>query len=72
VLVFRDGHRKEVRAYTIIGSVIYTSSDYWSAGSWTKQVPIAQLDLPATVQLNRERGGKFSLPSGPSEIIMRP
>ena len=72
VLVFRDGHKEEVQAYTIIGSVIYTSSDYWSTGSWTKQVPIAQLDVPATVQQNRERGGKFSLPSGPNEITMRP
>jgi len=72
VLVFRDGHREEVRAYTIIDSVIYASSDYWNTGYWIRPVSIAQLDVAATVQLNRERGGKFSLPSSANEITMRP
>ena len=72
VLVFRDGHREEVAGYTIIGAVIYASANYWSTGRWTEQVPIARLNVPATLKLNQERGGKFSLPSGPNEVIMRP
>lgn len=72
VLVFRDGHKEEIEGYTIVGDVIYTSADYWSTGSWTREVPIAQLDVPATLKLNQERGGKFSLPSGPHEIVIRP
>src|SRR5579863_1552351 len=72
VLVYRDGHQEEVRGYTIMGAIIYASANYWSTGSWTKQVPIAQLDVPATLKLNQERGGKFSLPSGPNEVVMRP
>ena len=72
VLVFRDGHREELRGYTIIGAIIYASANYWSTGSWTKTVPIAKLDVPATLKLNQERGGKFSLPSGPNEVVMRP
>jgi hypothetical protein len=72
VLVFRDGHREVIGKYTIVGATIYTSADYWSSGSWTRQVQIAELDVPATLKLNRERGTKFSLPSGPNEVIFRP
>jgi hypothetical protein len=72
VLVFRDGHEEEIEKYTIIGPVIYTQADYWSTGSWKRKVAIADLDIPATLKLNRERGGKFSLPSGPNEVVVRP
>jgi hypothetical protein len=72
VLVFRDGHQEEMESYTIVGPVLYTRSDYWTTGSWTREIGIAQLDVPATVRLNQERGVKFNLPSGPHEIIVRP
>ena len=72
VLVFRDGHQEEIEKYTIIGPVIYAKADYWSTGSWRRKVAIADLDIPATLKLNQERGGKFSLPSGPNEIVFRP
>jgi hypothetical protein len=72
VLVFRDGHEEEIKKYTIVGATIYTSSDYWSSGSWTRNVQIADLDIPATLKLNQERGAKFTLPSGPNEVMMRP
>jgi hypothetical protein len=71
VLAFRDGHQEVVKKYTIKGNVIYTSADYWSTGSWTRAVPIAELDVPMTLKLNAERGGKFNLPSGPGEIVVR-
>jgi len=72
VLVFRDGHKEEVERYTIMGAVIYAGADYWSTGSWTRKVPIAELDVSATLKLNQERGGKFSLPSAPDELVIRP
>ena len=72
VLVYRDGHQEAVKDYTIIGPTLYTSADYWSSGSWTRKVQIAQLDIPATLKINQERGVKFSLPSGPGEIVVRP
>ncbi|HEV2492882.1 MAG TPA: hypothetical protein VG204_07390 [Terriglobia bacterium] len=72
VLVFRDGHQEEVKGYTIMGATLYTSADYWTTGSWTRQIRIAQLDVPATLKLNQQRGVKFSLPSGPNEVVMRP
>ena len=72
VLVFRDGHEEEIRKYTIVGTTIYTSSDYWNSGSWTRTIQIAELDVPETLKLNQERGAKFTLPSGPNEVMMRP
>jgi hypothetical protein len=72
ILVFRDGHREEIEKYTIMGGSIYTSADYWSTGSWTREVPIAELDVAATLKLNQQRGGKLTLPSGPHEVVIRP
>ena len=71
VLVFRDGHQEEVAKYTIVGTTLSIKTDYWSTGSWTRKVPIAELNLAATLQANQERGAKFSLPSRPSEVIVR-
>ena len=72
VLVYRDGHSEELTSYSIIGPVIYTKADYWSSGNWTRKIQIADLDLPATLKQNQERGVKFELPSSPSEIMLRP
>jgi hypothetical protein len=72
VLVFRDAHKEEIGKYAIIGTTIYTNADYWSTGSWTRQIRIAELDVPATLKLNQERGSRFSLPSGPNEVMIRP
>lgn len=72
VLVFRDGHKEEITRYTIIGGTIYTKKNYWNNGSWARKVPIAELNVPATLKLNKERGANFTLPSGPGEIVIRP
>ncbi len=71
ILLFRDGHKEEIGKYVIQNDVIYAGADYWKTGSWTKVIPIAQLDVPATLELNQLRGTKFSLPSGPAEITVR-
>jgi hypothetical protein len=72
VLVYRDGHSEEVTSYSIIGASIYTKSDYWSNGAWTRTIQIADLDIPATLKQNQQRGVKFDLPSGPNEVMIRP
>jgi hypothetical protein len=72
VLVFRDGRNEEIGQYVIVGGTIFTRADYWTSGSWTRKVAIAELDVPATLKLNQERGTRFSLPSGPNEVMMRP
>jgi hypothetical protein len=72
ILVYRDGHSEELSSYSIIGDVIYAKSDYWSNGVWTKNIQIADLDIPATLRENQQRGVKFELPSGPNEVMLRP
>ena len=72
ILVYRDGHSEELSSYSIIGNTLYTKSDYWTSGAWTRKIQIADLDLPATIKENHERGINFDLPSGPDEMILRP
>jgi len=72
VLVYRDGHTEELTSYSIIGNAIYTKADYWSSGLWTRTIQIADLDVPATLKQNQQRGVKFELPSGPGEVMIRP
>jgi len=72
VLVFRDGRTEEVSSYTIMSGTIYSKADYWTSGSWTRKIQIADLDVPATLKLNQGRGLKFVLPASPNEVVMRP
>jgi hypothetical protein len=72
VLVFRDGRTEEVSSYTIMSGTIYLKADYWTSGSWTKKIQIADLDVPATLKLNQGRGLNFVLPASPNEVVMRP
>ena len=60
VIVFRDGHRTEVRNYAIIGSTLWVYSEDDS-----KKIPLEQIDLPATKNANTERGVTFQLPPTP-------
>jgi len=70
-IVFRDGHAEEVQKYMIQAGVLYTASDYWTTGTWTRKIPLNELDIPASLKLNKERGTKFNLPSGPNEVAIR-
>jgi hypothetical protein len=72
VLVFRDRHREEVAGYTIMQGALYAAQDYWTTGSWTRKVMLADLDLPETIRSNQQRGVKFVLPSAPNEVVVRP
>lgn len=71
VIVFRDGHTEAVAKYMIQGDALFTNADYWSTGSWTRKIPLAEVDIPASLKLNKERGTKFNLPSGPNEVVIR-
>lgn len=59
VLVFKDGHELEIKNYAIVGATLYDLSD-----GRTHKVELAQLDLPATVKHNDDRGVSFQLPAG--------
>jgi hypothetical protein len=72
VLVYRDGHTEELSSYSIIGESIHTKSNYWTTGTWTRTIPVADLDIAATLQQNEKRGVNFELPSGPDEVMLRP
>lgn len=71
VIVFRDGHSEEVAKYMIQGETLFTNADYWSTGSWTRKIPLSDVDIPASLKLNKDRGTKFNLPSGPNEVMVR-
>ena len=58
VLVFRDGHQREVRNYAIVGPTLF---DF--AGGRSRKVALAELDLDATRQVNEERGVYFYVPA---------
>ena len=72
VLVFRDGRTEEVSSYTITSGTIYSKADYWTSGSWTRKIQIADLDVPATLKLNHQHGLNFVLPASPNEVVTRP
>ncbi|MGA8200851.1 MAG: hypothetical protein WB814_12335 [Candidatus Sulfotelmatobacter sp.] len=72
VLIFRDGHREEVRDYTIADGVLYARGDYYTDGYWNKKINLATLNVPETMQANADRRVKFVLPSSPNEVITRP
>ena len=72
VLVFRDGRRQEVSSYSIIGPALYASGSYWTNGYWTQKILLADLNLPATLEANQERGVNFVLPSAPNQVVTRP
>jgi hypothetical protein len=63
-LVFRDQHVEEVRNYAIAGGALWVVTEQAA-----KKIPLAQLDLPATVKMNDDRGVDFQVP-GPTLQLM--
>ena len=57
-LVFRDQHVEEVRNYAIAGGTLWVLNDHQTG----KKIPLAQLDLKATVKMNDDRGVDFQVP----------
>lgn len=56
LLVFRDGHRQKVTNYAIMGQTVYVFDER------RQRIPIGDLDVPATVKANDDRGVEFQLP----------
>jgi hypothetical protein len=72
VLVYRDGHREELRSYTIVGGTIYAEGNYWTDGYWNKKIQLTALNLPATELASQQSGAKFVLPTSPNEVVVGP
>lgn len=58
ILIFKDGHQLEIANYAIVGPTLYDLSD-----GRTRRVQLADLDLPATVRENDDRGIQFQVPT---------
>jgi hypothetical protein len=56
VLVFRDGHRQEVSNYAIMGQTVYVFD------SRRQKIALGDLDVPATIKANDDRGVEFQIP----------
>jgi len=56
VLIFRDGHKRGVTNYAIMGHTVYV----FDRG--TQKIALADLDVPATIKANDDRGLEFKLP----------
>ncbi len=72
LLIFRDGHREEVRDYTIADGTLYARGDYYTDGYWNKKIALASLDVSQTLEANAARKVRFVLPASPNEVITRP
>jgi hypothetical protein len=58
VLIFKDGRPPEkVHNYALTGSTLYALD-----GDMNREIPLALLNLPATVETNRAAGVDFALP----------
>jgi hypothetical protein len=58
VLIFKDGRPPEkVHNYALTGSTLYALD-----GDLRREIPLALLNVPATVEANRAAGVDFSLP----------
>jgi hypothetical protein len=57
VLVFRDKHTEEVQNYALIGQTLWILNEEKAT-----KIPLADLDVPATVKANDERGIDFKVP----------
>ena len=56
VLVFRDGHHQEVSNYAIMGQTVFVFDGR------RQKIALGDLDVPATVKANDDRGIEFQIP----------
>ena len=61
VLVFRGGKQQEVTNYAIMGDTLYV----FDQGK--KKIALADIDIPATVKANDDRGMEFKVPPMPKK-----
>jgi hypothetical protein len=57
ILVMRDGSKKEIRSYAILGKNLFDLAD-----GHQKRIPLEEIDGEATAKLNEANGVDFKLP----------
>jgi hypothetical protein len=58
VLIYKDGRQREVQNYAIMGNYLFDIGMFVA-----QKIPLAELNLKATLKANDERGVEFSLPA---------
>ncbi len=58
LLIYRDGHQQEVTNYAIVGSTLYDLGTFVA-----HKIPLAELNLQATIKANDDRGVEFTVPA---------
>jgi len=58
IIVLRDGRKLELSDYAVTDSTLYDLSN-----GRAKKISLAQVDVPATIKVNEDRGIEFSLPA---------
>ena len=66
VLIFKDGHKSEVRNYAIVGGTLFDFTDGRS-----HKILLADLDLPATLKANDDRGVDFQVPAKAKQVSQK-
>ena len=54
VLIFRDGHRSEIKNYAVIGKTLWVLTEQRA-----QKIPVSELDMEATKKVNADRGIEF-------------
>ena len=54
ILVFRDGHRTEIKNYALIGKTLWVLTEQRA-----RRIPVSELDMDASKQLNDDHGIAF-------------
>ena len=67
VLIYKDQHQVEVRNYAIAGNTIYEFNPHW-----TRKIALAELDIPATIAANKDRGVEFNVPNVSPVKVQQP
>jgi hypothetical protein len=66
ILIFKDGHKSEVQNYAIVGGTLF---DFTEGRS--HKILLADLDLPATLKANDDRGVDFQIPAKAKQVSQK-
>lgn len=61
-LVFKDGHSQQVRNYAMTRTTLYVLDD--ASTGRRLEIPLSNIDLPATQKTNQNAGIEFNIPAG--------
>ncbi len=57
ILVYRDEHQREIQNYAIVDGLLWNFT-----AQRAEKIPLAVIDIPATIKANEDRGVEFHLP----------